>query len=256
MAQSEITVVVEAKAGDPVAAAQIGYAQMAWRSDTISRAPFHQVVEAMTDGREVSALAYQDNPLERTSSLVSVSGILATDAQGSRVIFDGRGGGYVIDSNLFLDIVLGRDGVAQFRRKYDELIAVLPELEPLTADHILDLPDEDETADARETGDEIIRLTIFGTRRMPGGPIYGSLFFATSHTEGVLDGFLYSPPATGWESEHGSIYVKDVLDQHALVRVVNQKPDLPFATPMGVLGRGPGFYNMTPTQAYAATTTP
>jgi len=235
---------------DPVRAAQIGYAQHAWADQTVSGAPFSQVVAALSDGREVTALVFQDNPMEETSSLDAIVGIIRT--QGANRVLDVGVGGYVITEETFRDIVVGSNGRGVFAAHYEKLVSVLPELEPLTADHLLDLPGENVDASEEEQIGQRIALTIFGNRRMPGPTAYGSLFFVTEHNEGVLDGFLYVAPGTYWESEHGSTYVKDALGQHGLVRVKNQDPNLLFARVMGVLGHGEGFYQQEPAEVYAA----
>ena len=102
-----LSVVVEA-INDPVTAAQIGYAQDAWKTSTISGVAFPTVLAAVSDGREVTVLAFQDNPIDQTSSLVAISGILRV-TQGRRVL-DVGDGAYDITPDLFRDLVIGRNG--------------------------------------------------------------------------------------------------------------------------------------------------
>jgi len=244
-----LSVVVEA-INDPVTAAQIGYAQDAWKTSTISGVAFPTVLAAVSNGREVTVLAFQDNPIDQTSSLVAITGILRV-TQGRRVL-DVGDGAYDITPDLFRDLVIGRNGAGAFAQHYATLISELPELEPLTADHLLDLPGAQADPTDEEQLAQRIGLTIFGNRRMPGPTAYGSLFFVTEHNDGILEGFLYVMPGGDWESEHGSTYVRDVLSQHGLVRVKNQDPKLLFATAMGVLGHGNGFYNMAPAEVFRA----
>lgn len=240
-----VAVLVEAS-DDPVMAARIGFAQSRWRANGTALAP-RDIAASLADHTPVTMLGLIVDTARRYWALVTISGVLVTLPDGQHAVHDTVDGAYPIDDSA-LALVRGMGNDAPLRERFEQLVAELPELAPLSADDILDLPRPD---DVDKTGPEPIGLVIFGTRMMPGEPAWGSMFFAVDHEDGVLGGFLYVAPDSGWESEHGSTYVRDVLSADALAKVVNPSPALSLASVMGVLGHGDGLYRLDPAEAYA-----
>lgn len=238
-----VEVLVEAN-GDAVVAAQIGYAQSRWHADDRGA---RDAAVALPDQTPVTMLALNVDTAQQYWALVAVSGVLITLPDGQRAVHDTVDGAYPVNEAA-IDLVRGRANFAPLRARFAELVAELPKLAPLSADDILDLPHPD---DVDKAGPEPIGLVIFGTRRMPGEPAWGSMFFAVDHEDGILGGYLYVAPDSGWESEHGSTYVRDVLEVDALAKVVDPNPALTLASVMGVLGHGEGIYQLAPADAYA-----
>lgn len=210
--------------GDSVAAAQIDYAASVWRDwNGVSVPSPTEAAEGMVGGAEITVLMSMRGIFEN-AGLIALRGTLSVGDDGERGFVpetDGFGDAYPLSNPSVLELAAGHIDGEEFRAKYREILATLPKLAPLTRADLEALPPADNDGDGDDTKTEI-KLVVFGTRMSFGPPgVPGCLWLFYDNDEGILNGYGYMPEGSGWESEYGSAYDRDIVSKRGLVKVVN-----------------------------------
>lgn len=130
--------------------------------------------------------------------------------------------GFLMQNDRLLDFEPGYNKVGVLQERIAATRATLPELEPLTREHLLTLP-VDAVNSEGYTSD--CTLAIFGTWRSPDGSECADavwLCCGYDPEDDILDNVLYVRPEVGF-SEHGSDYGQNFLNRSCGV-VVGFKP--------------------------------
>lgn len=129
-----------------------------------------------------------------------------------------RNTGIVLDPASILDFEIGYNKAGVLQARVDAVRATFPQVEPLTKDHLLALPQNS----------NVIGLIVLGTWRGPEGSSPGAIWLINEYMpeHDIVEGVLIVRPEHG-TSEHGSVY-GDRLLHWSCGKVVNG-PELTFA---------------------------
>lgn len=218
-----ISIVSFSLTGEPYAAAMVDAVRADYHGVT-GRAPVTEAELVGLNGRKVTLL--------RTGESMYGAGSIQFD-EGT--IFLGTGGvpaylpkgkrtkGLRLRPEGLLDIELGYGKGSQLAERVAKVKATFPEVEKLTRDHLLALPEE-------APSPAQIGLVVFGTWPGPDVRSPGAIWLLHSYMpdDDIAEGYLLVRPEDG-VSEYGSIYGRQLLRVGG--RVVNP-PAMSFAEAM------------------------
>lgn len=180
-------------------------------------------------GTKVSLLRRLDGAFGHTA-VQTLAGTLERGTTGPMIVPKGsrtRGFalGPLVAGGALLDLEPGYAGERVLVDRVERVRACLPEVVPLTQDHLT----------ALGTGGDRIRLAVFGTYPFPTGPIPGALWLLSDYMpeDDIASGVLIVPPGTA-ESEHGSVYGGQLLRMN--VGVVANFAPISFAEALALTG--------------------
>lgn len=163
------------------------------------------------DGAKVTILRTGES-MFGTGSIQAHEGTIFLGS-GGRVAYLPKGkrkNGVVLTEDGVLDIELGYNKGPVLAERVAQVRATFPQVEKLTKDHLLALPDEDNGEE--EPPPAQIGLVIFGTWRGPEGASPGAIWFLHTYIRDgdIAEGCLIVRPEHG-VSEHGSVYGESLL---------------------------------------------
>ncbi len=109
-----------------------------------------------------------------------------------------------LEADRVLDLEAGLRRTDVLRRRIAQTRAALPPVEPLTRQHLLELP--------QDAGDDaLIGLAAFGTCQLPDGPSPAAIWLLHSYQpqDDITEGYLL---VRDGQCEHGSIYGRHLLE--------------------------------------------
>lgn len=159
-------------------------------------------VTILRGGRGAFGHSYLDADEGRLFASTSQSGGLALLPKGKRTK------GYRInshDSARLLDVMVGYNQQQVLIDRVAQIKNTLPTLVALSQEDFRALPSRG----------SICSLAVFGTHRLLDGAVPGSIWllhtYLRSDDADICEGYLFVPPDSGWFSEHGSIFGRELL---------------------------------------------
>lgn len=208
--------------GEPFAAAVVDAVRTDYHHVT-GRSPVTHEQLAALNGTSVTLLRAGESEFG-SGSIQTTEGTIFLAGDNLAYLPKGkRKNGYRLSPGGVLDVEVGYNKVGVLRERVERVKATFPEVEKLTREHLLALPEE-------APSPAQIGLVVFGTWRGPDGRSSGAVWCLHSYMreDDIVEGFLLVRPEDG-ESEHGSIYGKQLLSFGG--RVVNP-PAMSFAESM------------------------